>query len=51
MNNQKYLIAFDMDGTLLDDKDKKILPLTKQYLKKLNKDGHIIVLASRRPKS
>lgn len=51
MNSQKYLIAFDMDGTLLDDKDKKILPLTKQYLKKLNKDGHIIVLASGRPKS
>lgn len=51
MNNQKFLIAFDMDGTLLDDQDKKILPLTKQYLKKLNKQGHIIVLASGRPKS
>ena len=51
MNKNRYLIAFDMDGTLLEDKNKTILPLTKKYLKKLSKEGHIIVLASGRPKS
>lgn len=44
----KYLIAFDMDGTLLNDK-KKISFLTKHYLRKLSRQGHIIVLASGRP--
>ena len=44
----KYLIAFDMDGTLLNSK-KKISFLTKIYLKKLQKQGHKIVLASGRP--
>ncbi|MCH5179752.1 MAG: HAD family phosphatase [Erysipelotrichales bacterium] len=44
----KYLIALDMDGTLLNDK-KEICPKTKEYLKKLQKDGHIIVIASGRP--
>lgn len=43
-----YLIAFDMDGTLLNDK-KKISFLTKHYLRKLSKKGHKIVLASGRP--
>ena len=42
------LIAFDMDGTLLNDK-KEISFLTKLYLRKLSKQGHIIVLASGRP--
>ena len=44
----KYLIAFDMDGTLLNSK-KKISFLTLHYLKKLTKKGHYIVLASGRP--
>ena len=30
MKNKKYLIAFDMDGTLLRDGDKTILKETKQ---------------------
>lgn len=42
------VIAFDMDGTLLNSK-KKVSFITKQYLKKLSKQGHIIVLASGRP--
>ncbi|HBF68092.1 MAG TPA: hypothetical protein DDW20_02070 [Firmicutes bacterium] len=46
--NDKYLIAFDMDGTLLNSK-KKISLLTKLYLKKLQKQGHKIILASGRP--
>ena len=44
----KYLIAFDMDGTLLN-KNKKISFLTLHYLRKLTKKGHLIVLASGRP--
>lgn len=46
--NKKYLICFDMDGTLLNEK-KKISWLTKKYLQKLQKEGHMIVLASGRP--
>lgn len=42
------LIAFDMDGTLLNSK-KKISFLTKRYLIKLTKKGHKIILASGRP--
>jgi len=45
---EKFLIALDMDGTLLNKK-REISFLTKQYLKKLTKQGHIIVLASGRP--
>ncbi len=44
----KYLIALDMDGTLLT-KTKEISPLTKKYLRELAKEGHLIVLASGRP--
>ena len=44
----RFLIALDMDGTLLNKK-KKIPLLTKIYLRKLAKEGHIIVLASGRP--
>lgn len=44
----KYLIAFDMDGTLLNSK-KKISFLTLHYLRKLTRKGHYIVLASGRP--
>lgn len=42
------VIAFDMDGTLLNNK-KKVSFLTRLYLKKLTKEGHIIILASGRP--
>ena len=51
MTNKKYLIAFDMDGTLLTDKDKQISPKTLQYLHHLVNEGHLIVLASGRPES
>lgn len=45
---EPYLIAFDMDGTLLDDK-KNIGSKTLRYLKKLIKQGHKIVISSGRP--
>lgn len=48
MEQKPYLIAFDMDGTLLNEK-KTISLRTKRYLKKLTKQGHKIVLASGRP--
>ena len=44
----KYLIALDLDGTLLNSK-KEISFITKHYLRKLAKKGHIIVIASGRP--
>ena len=46
--NQPYLIAFDMDGTLLNER-KSISFKTKHYLRKLAKQGHKIILASGRP--
>ncbi|MFA7193132.1 MAG: Cof-type HAD-IIB family hydrolase [Bacilli bacterium] len=46
--SNKYFICFDMDGTLLNNKQ-KISFLTKQYLRRLHKKGHTIVLASGRP--
>ncbi len=45
---EPYLLAFDMDGTLLDDK-KKICPKTLRYLRKLIKQGHKVVISSGRP--
>lgn len=48
MSNKKYLIALDMDGTLLTS-DKTISEKTKNYLRKLDKEGHIVVIASGRP--
>jgi 5-amino-6-(5-phospho-D-ribitylamino)uracil phosphatase len=47
-SKHRHLIAIDLDGTLLDDR-KKILHKTKHYLKKLDRQGHIVVLASGRP--
>ena len=44
----KFLIALDIDGTLLNKK-KEISFITKHYLRKLSRQGHIIVLASGRP--
>ncbi len=46
--NNHYIIAFDMDGTLLNNK-KEISFKTKKYLKKLTRKGHKIILASGRP--
>lgn len=45
---QRKIIALDMDGTLLP-KSKKIPFLTKLYLRKLTRLGHLVVLASGRP--
>lgn len=45
---KRYLIALDMDGTLLDDK-KEISNETKKYLKDLENDGNVIAIASGRP--
>lgn len=46
--NNKFLIAIDLDGTLLNKK-KKISFANKRYIRKLQKEGHIVVLASGRP--
>lgn len=48
MSFKRYLIALDMDGTLLRD-DKTIDEETVAYLHHLNDLGHLIVLASGRP--
>lgn len=48
MINDKYLIAVDLDGTLLTD-DKKITPKTRDYLNTLHSEGHMIVIATGRP--
>ena len=48
MADNRYVIAVDMDGTLLNSK-KEISFLTKRYLQKISKKGHIVVLASGRP--
>jgi len=47
-NKKRYLIAFDMDGTLLNDK-KTISFRTRHYLHHLDRQGHVVVLASGRP--
>lgn len=50
MKQNKYLIAIDLDGTLLNEKHE--IPLTTlNYLKSLKEKGHYIVLASGRPLS
>lgn len=45
---EKYLIALDLDGTLLNDAS-KISEKTKNYLINLKEKGHKIVLATGRP--
>lgn len=45
---KRYLIAIDLDSTLLDD-DKKISEKTKKHLKDLENDGNVIVIATGRP--
>ena len=47
-NNERYMFAIDMDGTLLNKKSK--IPMqTVKFLQKLEKQGHVVVLASGRP--
>ena len=48
MMQEKYLIALDLDGTLLTDK-KKISPFNKRIIRQLMKEGHIVVIATGRP--
>lgn len=48
MNKNKYVIAIDMDGTLLND-EKDVSKETINYFQELEKEGHIIILASGRP--
>lgn len=45
---EKYLIAFDLDGTILTD-EKNITEITKNYIKKLIDDGHKVCIATGRP--
>lgn len=45
--NKKYFICIDLDGTLLQD-DKTISETSKEYLRKLEDDGHKVVLTSGR---
>lgn len=45
---KKYVIALDLDGTLLTD-DKIITDVSKNYLNKLTEAGHLICLSTGRP--
>lgn len=47
MKNQ-YLIALDLDGTLLKD-DKTISDKTKIIIEQIRKDGHIVMISTGRP--
>ena len=47
----KKMIIFDIDETLVDNKNKCIWPSTIKALKKLKENGHDIVIASGRNKS
>lgn len=48
LNNQTFMIVFDLDGTLLNSK-KDIEPKTKKLLQKLASLGNVITIASGRP--
>ncbi|MFA6801223.1 MAG: HAD family hydrolase [Acholeplasmataceae bacterium] len=45
---KKYLIACDIDGTLLNEQG-KLLPETIETLRKVHQLGHIVVIATGRP--
>lgn len=45
---ERYLIALDLDGTLLKD-DKTISPTTKEMIIRAKKQGHVVVIATGRP--
>lgn len=44
----RYLIGFDIDGTLVDD-NSELSEETVDYIKKLTKEGHIVSLITGRP--
>lgn len=44
---EKYLIALDLDGTMLTD-DKRVTPESKQIINHLVEDGHVVVIATGR---
>ncbi|MFA5421931.1 MAG: Cof-type HAD-IIB family hydrolase [Bacilli bacterium] len=46
--DNRLLIAVDMDGTLLNS-EKDITPRTQRLLRRLNRQGHLVILASGRP--
>lgn len=48
MENNRHLIALDLDGTLLTD-DKKISVRNKNTIRQAINDGHIVVIATGRP--
>lgn len=48
MKNQQYLIAIDLDGTLLRD-DKTISSYSKDIIRKAKRAGHIVCIATGRP--
>lgn len=45
---KKYLIALDMDGTLLNS-ERQICPETSAYLRSLSEKGHEVVICTGRP--
>ena len=47
MSEQKMLVL-DIDGTLTNSK-KEITPATKKAIRKIQEDGHVVVIASGRP--
>lgn len=48
MENNRHLIALDLDGTLLTD-NKEISLRTQQTIQAAQEDGHIVVIATGRP--
>ncbi|MBD1380574.1 Cof-type HAD-IIB family hydrolase [Metabacillus arenae] len=48
MENKPYLIALDLDGTLLKD-DKTISPSSKEVIQKARDAGHIVCISTGRP--
>ncbi|HLS35046.1 MAG TPA: Cof-type HAD-IIB family hydrolase [Bacillota bacterium] len=49
MSRERHLIAIDLDGTLLDN-DQKISKKNKQAIAQAVKDGHVVVIATGRPR-
>ena len=48
MRERKKMLVLDIDGTLVNDK-KEITKETLKRLKKIQKDGHVVVIATGRP--
>ncbi len=46
--NNRYLVALDLDGTLLRD-DKTISEKTKEVLQKIRAEGHLVMISTGRP--